>query len=52
MLDSIRLFEKSKVLRAGLGDAFVDSYAKLKHDEWRRYAGSLSAWEIDNTIDC
>ncbi|HEX9790635.1 MAG TPA: type III glutamate--ammonia ligase [Kiloniellales bacterium] len=52
LLDAIRIFEKSKVLRDGLGDEFVDSYAKLKHAEWKRYSASLTQWERDNTLDC
>jgi len=52
LLDAIRVFEKSKVLRDGLGDDFVDSYAKLKHAEWQRYSASLTQWERDNTLDC
>ena len=52
LLDAIRVFEKSKVLRDGLGDEFVDSYAKLKHAEWQRYSASLTQWERDNTLDC
>jgi glutamine synthetase len=52
LLDAIRLLDKSKIARNGLGDAFVTSYVKLKHDEWSRFAASLSDWEIENTLDC
>ena len=52
MLDAIRLFEKNKVIRAGLGDELVDSYAKLKHDEWHRFSTSLTDWERQHTLDC
>ncbi len=52
LLDAIRLFEKSKVLRAGLGDALIDSYAKLKHQDWRNYSASISQWEREHTLDC
>ena len=52
LLDAIRVFEKSKVLRAGLGEALVSSYAKLKHLEWRSYAAAISPWERDHTLDC
>ena len=52
LLDAIRLLDKSKIARAGLGDAFVTSYVKLKHDEWARYTANLSDWEIENTLDC
>jgi glutamine synthetase len=52
LLDAIRLFEKDKVLRAGLGDELVDAYAKLKHAEWQSYAAHLSDWERQHTLDC
>ena len=52
LLDAIRAFEKSKVLRAGLEEELVSSYAKLKHLEWRSYAAAISPWERDHTLDC
>ena len=52
LLDAIRLFEKSKILRTGLGDELVSSYAKLKHAEWRSYTAAISSWESEHTLDC
>lgn len=52
LLDAIRVFEKSKILRACLGDGLVDSYAKLKHQDWRSYSAAISQWERDHTLDC
>ena len=52
LLDAIRLFEKSKVLRSGLGNALVDSYAKLKYQDWRSYSSAISQWEREHTLDC
>jgi glutamine synthetase len=52
LLDALRLFDKSKVVRAGLGDELVSSYVKLKLEEWRSYSTSLSKWELDHTLDC
>ena len=52
LLDAIRLFEKSKILRARLGDELVSSYAKLKHAEWRSYTAAISSWESEHTLDC
>jgi glutamine synthetase len=52
LLDALRNFESSAVLREGLGAAFVDSYAKLKHQEWREYTRHLTEWERDQTLDC
>ena len=51
-MEVIRVFGKSKVLRAGLGEELVSSYAKLKHLEWRSYAAAISPWERDHTLDC
>jgi glutamine synthetase len=33
------------VLRAGLGDFFVDYFVKLKQAEIDRFAGQVSDWE-------
>jgi glutamine synthetase len=52
MLDAIRNFGGSKVLRAAMGDSFVDSYVKLKMIEWNSYTKHLTQWERDNTLDC
>jgi glutamine synthetase len=52
LLDALRAFEKSKVLRERLGAEFCDSYLKLKHQEWTSYCGAISSWERDNTLDC
>ncbi len=52
LLDALRLFDKDKSLRAGLGDDLVDSYIKLKMIEWSSYCAALSPWERDHTLDC
>jgi glutamine synthetase len=43
--------EKSKILRAAFGNGFIDSYVKLKNQEWNSYARHLSAWEVANALD-
>jgi glutamine synthetase len=52
LLDAVRLTDKSKVLREQLGDGFIDSYVKLKLDDWNSYSRHLTAWETANTLDC
>ena len=52
MLDAVRLIDKSKIARAGLGNELIDAYVKLKLDEWKSYATTLSQWERDHTLDC
>ena len=52
LLDATRLFDKSKVARVAFGDEFVDSYVKLKFEEWGRYSREISAWERATTLDC
>ena len=51
LLDAVRLFDKSKVLREAFGDELVSSYVKLKLQEWRSYATTISQWERDTTLD-
>ncbi len=52
LLDAVRLFDKSKVIREGLGEELVGSYVKLKLAEWKRYSTTLTQWERDHTLDC
>ena len=52
MLDAVRLFDSSEVTRSAFGDEFVDSYVKLKMDEWRRFYQTVTPWERENTLDC
>lgn len=52
LLDAVRTFERSKIVREGFGAAFVESYVKLKLREWRSYSAHITAWERDHTLDC
>lgn len=52
LLDALRRLEGSAIMRAGLGDALVDSYVKLRLREWEEYGHHLTEWERANTLDC
>ena len=52
LLDALRLFENSNVLRQKLGSQLVDAFVKLKNVEWNDYCNQLTKWELDNTLDC
>jgi glutamate---methylamine ligase len=52
LLDALRALERSKELTAGLGDATVASYLKLKHADWNEYCRHLTDWERQSTLDC
>ena len=45
------LFGKPNVVHAGFSDAFVASYVKLKLAEWQSYAGVITDWERERTLD-
>jgi len=52
LLDALRITDKSKVLRSAMGDSFIDSYVRLKNEEWAQYTRHLTEWERQNTLDC
>ncbi len=52
LLDALRNLEKSAVLKAGLGEAFMTAYLKLRHADWNDYARHLTEWERRTTLDC
>ena len=52
LLDALRALEADERLTAALGAEFSDAYLKLKHDEWNKFARTLTPWERENTLDC
>jgi glutamine synthetase len=39
-------------LESGFGEDVVASYIKLRQAEWNEYAGQLTDWERQTTLDC
>jgi len=52
LLDALRAFEKSPVMKDGLGKPLVSAYSKLRHADWRAYSRHLTDWEREVTLDC
>ena len=52
LLDALRALEADETLTAALGDEFSAAYLKLRHDDWNKYARTLTDWERENTLDC
>ncbi|MEP4194098.1 MAG: glutamine synthetase family protein [Aliishimia sp.] len=48
---AIDYFEGSDFIKKSFGHAFADYYASIKTAEWRRYLGTLSAWEQAEYFD-
>ena len=52
LLDALRGFETSEMLKAAFGAETVAAYAKLRHADWNDYARHLTEWERQTTLDC
>jgi glutamine synthetase len=52
LLDALRNLDKSKVMREAFGSSFIDSYVKLKMNEWNDFMRHATEWERANTLDC
>jgi glutamate---methylamine ligase len=52
LLDALRCLESSTLISQSLGEAFVSSYLKLKHQEWQNFSDRITPWELENTLDC
>lgn len=52
LLDALRALDKSSVLKNSFGAEVVASYIKLRQAEWNEYAGQLTDWERQATLDC
>jgi glutamine synthetase len=51
LLDALRALDASKTLRAGLGDAFVDAYLRLRQEDWAAHMRHISTYELETTLD-
>ena len=51
LLDALRAFDGSAMLREALGNGVVDSYVKLRMAEWHDYMRHLTEWEREHTLD-
>ncbi len=52
LLDALRAFEASAVMRDALGDTFVASYLRVKQRDWHEHCAVLTEWERKATLDC
>ncbi len=52
LVDALRELDKSEALRAALGSGVIDSYLKLKMEDWDAYSRHLTDWERHATLDC
>ncbi len=52
LLDALRCLEVDSILSPRLGSEFVQSYLKLKQQEWQHYSNHISFWELESTLDC
>jgi glutamine synthetase len=48
---ALPLLDRSTVLRAGLGDAFVDHFLMVKRAEVARYNATVTDWEQREYFD-
>jgi glutamate---methylamine ligase len=51
LLDALRAFQTSTLLREALGAGFVDSYVRLRMAQWNDYMRHLTEWEREHTLD-
>ena len=51
LLDAVRLFDKSRIVKDGLGDELVRAYVNLKLNDWQSYSTTISTWERERTLD-
>lgn len=52
LIDSLRALDACEALRTAFGSSVIDSYIKLKTEDWNAYSRHLSDWERQATLDC
>jgi glutamine synthetase len=51
LLDSLRALDTNEVLSDWFGPEFLESYIKLKKEEWDTYTQHFTEWERTNALD-
>ena len=51
LLDSLRALGGNEILSDWLDAGFVESYIKLKKEEWNAYTQHFTEWEKTNALD-
>eukprot|EP00457_Paulinella_chromatophora_P004382 gb/GEZN01004394.1/.p1 GENE.gb/GEZN01004394.1/~~gb/GEZN01004394.1/.p1 ORF type:complete len:532 (-),score=48.79 gb/GEZN01004394.1/:351-1946(-) len=51
MLDALRSLRADKAIRTRVGEELCKAYTTLRLQQWHAYTASLSAWELENTLD-
>ncbi|QJR14354.1 glutamine synthetase family protein [Usitatibacter palustris] len=46
LIETTRIFEKSKVARDWFGDDFVEHFARTREWEWRQWLDAVTDWEL------
>ena len=46
LIETTRIFSKSKLARGWFGDDFVDHYAATREWEWRQWLDAITDWEM------
>ena len=49
--EAIEAFAVDPLSRQVFGDAMANAYVAFKRDEWSRYHGAVSAWEIERYLE-
>jgi glutamine synthetase type III len=52
LLDALRCLENNSVLTKAMGEPLVNSYLKLKYQQWHQYSNHVTDWELDHTLNC
>ena len=52
LLDALRCLETNPIFAKALGESFINSYLKLKYQQWNEYNSHITDWELDKTLDC
>lgn len=52
LLDALREMQKNSVLMEAFGQQTIQSYTKLRLQEWDDFCRSLTDWEREHTLDC
>jgi glutamine synthetase len=50
LAEAVAAFEDDPVIQSALGPELAEEFVRVKRQEWTRYHGAVSRWEIDRYL--
>ena len=52
MCEALDRLDEDEIIRSALPDEMYRVFSHYKRDEWERFLGAVTQWDVDTYLDC